>query len=74
MTLKEVALTLGKSESTIKYNFARTQANLRKKGILLMRWGRGAEVEYELEYEALDAFELEQEELEYELQQQQQIN
>jgi hypothetical protein len=57
MTLKEVALTLGKSESTIQRNFARTQANLRKKGILLMKWGEGRNAEYEIEYEGLDALE-----------------
>jgi hypothetical protein len=62
MTLKEVALTLGKSESTIARNFARTQANLRKKGILLMKWGEGKNAEYEIEYEALDALENKEEE------------
>jgi hypothetical protein len=61
MTLKEVALTLGKSESTILRNFARTQANLRKKGILLMKWGEGKSAEYEIEYEGLDALEEEEE-------------
>lgn len=60
MTLKEVALTLGKSESTILRNFARTQANLRKKGILLMKWGEGKNAEYEIEYEGLDALEEEE--------------
>lgn len=62
MTLKEVALTLGKSESTLARNFPRTQANLRKKGILLMKWGEGKNAYYEIEYEALDALELEGEE------------
>lgn len=62
MTLKEVALTLGKSESTIARNFARTQANLQKKGILLMKWGKGKNAEYEIEYEALDLLEDEEEE------------
>lgn len=57
MTLKEAALTLGKSPSTIQRNFARTQANLRKKGILLTKWGEGRNAEYEIEYEALDALE-----------------
>ena len=57
MTLKEAALTLGKKESTIARNFARTQANLKKKGILLMKWGEGKDAEYEIEYEALDALE-----------------
>lgn len=57
MNITEVALTLGKSESTILRNFARTQANLKKKGILLMKWGEGRSAEYEIEYEALDALE-----------------
>jgi AraC-like DNA-binding protein len=54
MTLKEVALTLGKSESTLTHNFRRTQETLKKKGILLMKWGKGKDAEYEIEYEALD--------------------
>lgn len=60
MTLKEVSLLLGKSESTLKRNFARTQANLKKKGIILMKWGEGKNAEYEVEYEALDALEEEE--------------
>lgn len=62
MTLKEAALTLGKSESTLLRNFERTQANLLKKGIILMKWGEGRSAEYEIEYEALDALEEEEEE------------
>ena len=62
MTLKEVALTLGRSESTILRNFARTQANLKKKGILLMKWGEGKSAYYEIEYTALDELELLEEE------------
>lgn len=54
MTLKEVSLLLGKSESTILDQFPRLQANLKKKGILLMKWGRGKDAEYEVEYTALD--------------------
>lgn len=61
MTLKEVAALLGKSESTLIYSFQRTQANLRKKGILLMKWGRGKNAEYEIEYEAYDQLEEEEE-------------
>ena len=61
MTLKQVALLLGKNESTLKRNFARTQANLKKKGIILMKWGEGKNAEYEVEYEALDALEDEEE-------------
>ena len=54
MTLKEVSLLLGKDEKTIYYNFARTQANLRKKGIILSKWGYGKNVEYEVEYEEVE--------------------
>lgn len=50
MTLKEVSVRLGKSESTIKANFKRTQANLLKKGILLERTGRGAAASYSISY------------------------
>ena len=57
MTLKEVAALLGKSESTLKYAFPRTQANLAKKGIILMKWGYGKKAEYEIEYEAFDTLE-----------------
>lgn len=57
MTLKEVAALLGKSEATLIYSFPRTQANLRKKGIILMKWGRGKNAEYEIEYEAFDSLE-----------------
>lgn len=51
MTLDEVAQLLGKEKSTIYYNFARTQQTLAKKGIILTRWGRGDNAEYEIEYE-----------------------
>lgn len=54
MDLKEVCLLLGKSESTLTDHFKRTQDTLRKKGILLSRWGRGKDVEYEIEYEELE--------------------
>ena len=37
MTLEEVALVLGKAESTIYKNFTRTQKNLEKKGIILTK-------------------------------------
>ena len=57
MTLKEVCALLGKSESTILNSFPRTQANLKKKGIILMKWGRGKDTEYEVEFEALDSLE-----------------
>lgn len=61
MTLREVAAMLGKSESTLQRNFRRTQENLRKKGILLMKWGEGKDAEYEVEFEKLDQLEDESE-------------
>ena len=54
MTLKEVSLLLGKDEKTIYKNFKRTQETLRKRGIILSRWGRGESVEYEIEYEEIE--------------------
>ena len=54
VTLKELCLTIGKSEGTILRNFARTQENLKKKGILIMKWGEGRSADYEIEYFALD--------------------
>lgn len=62
MTLKELCLTIGKSEGTILRNFARTQENLKKKGILIMKWGEGRSADYEIEYTGLDM--LEEEEVE----------
>lgn len=50
MTLKELSVRLGKSESTLKANFKRTQANLLKKGILIERSGRGAAATYIITY------------------------
>ena len=54
MTLKEIAFLLGKSEKTIEKNLKRTQDTLRKKGIILIKWGRGEDADYELEYEERD--------------------
>ena len=51
MTLREVAQQLGKSESTIYKNFKRTQETLKKKGIILTKWGAD---DYEIEYEEQD--------------------
>lgn len=51
MTLQELAFTLGKNESTLYNNFSRTQENLRKKGIIITKWGKGRTAEYELEYD-----------------------
>lgn len=62
MTLKEVALLLGYSEQTLKDQFPKTQERLRKRGILLMKWGRGKDAEYEIEYTAFDEYDLTKEE------------
>lgn len=62
MTLQEVAATLGMSEHTLRYNFLRTQQNLAKKGIILMKWGYGKKAEYEIEYPRLEEIELKEEE------------
>ena len=50
MTLQEVCKQLGKSESTIKTSFKRTQANLAKKGIRLIKEGIGPTAIYNIEY------------------------
>ena len=62
MTLQEVAATLGLSEKTLRHCFVRTQQNLAKKGIILMRWGQGKKAEYEIEYPRLEEIELKEEE------------
>lgn len=62
MTLKEVALLLGYSEQTLQEQFKRTQEHLKKKGIILMKWGRGKDAEYEIEYSAFDEYDLTKEE------------
>ena len=58
MTLKEVALLLGYNEDSLRSHFKQVQRNLKKKGILLMKWGRGSSAEYEVEYTALDEYDL----------------
>ena len=50
MTLQEVCKVLGKSESTIKNAFKRTQDNLAKKGIILTKEGIGKDAVYEISY------------------------
>lgn len=62
MTLKEVALLLGYNEDSLRSHFKRTQEQLKKKGILLMKWGRGKDAEYEIEYSAFDEYDLTKEE------------
>ena len=51
MTLQEVCRVLGKSESTLKKSFKRTQENLAKKGIILTKTGIGETAIYEVAYE-----------------------
>lgn len=50
MKLDEVCKVLGKSESTIKNAFKRTQKNLAKKGIILTKEGVGKDAEYIITY------------------------
>ena len=51
MTLKEVCKILGKSEITLITSFKRTQENLRKKGIILIKEGQGKKANYIIKYE-----------------------
>ena len=44
-------MLLGKSEITLKTNFKRTQENLKKKGILLIKIGHGDNADYQIIYE-----------------------
>lgn len=50
MTLQEICILLGKSENTIVYNFKRTQNNLKKKGIILTKQGRGNNANYSITF------------------------
>ena len=50
MTLQEVCKILGKSENTLMNAFTRTQKNLAKKGILLIKEGRGKKASYNIIY------------------------
>ncbi len=54
MTLKEAAQQLRYSETTLYKNFKRVQQTLKKKGIILTRWGKGENAEYEIEYEEIE--------------------
>lgn len=51
MTLQEVCKILGKSETTLISAFNRTQANLKKKGIILTKEGYGKKANYNIIYE-----------------------
>ena len=51
MTLQEVCKILGKSEITLINAFKRTQENLKKKGIILIKTGYGDKADYQIIYE-----------------------
>lgn len=51
MTLYEVCKILGKSETTLVTSFKRTQQNLAKKGIILIKKGKGKSAEYIIKYQ-----------------------
>ena len=50
MTLQEVCKILGKSETTLIASFKRTQENLKKKGIILIKTGIGKSANYQIKY------------------------
>ena len=54
MTLQEVCKILGKSETTLIGSFKRTQENLRKKGIILLKEGQGKKANYTIIYKEND--------------------
>lgn len=54
MTLQEVCKQLGKSETTLIASFKRTQENLAKKGIILIKTGVGRNADYQILYEEDD--------------------
>lgn len=50
MTLNEVSLRTGLKPITLYKNYAYCQKTLKKRGILLFKWGRGKDVDYEIVY------------------------
>ena len=54
MTLSEVCKILGKSENTLITSFNRTKENLEKKGIILIKQGKGKKAQYEIQYKEDD--------------------
>lgn len=50
MTLQEICKLLDRSECTLMTHFSRTQSNLAKKGIKLIKEGEGKNAQYYLEY------------------------
>ena len=55
MTLQEVCKILGKSETTLITSFKRTQENLKKKGIILLKEGQGKKAHYTIIYKENDS-------------------
>ena len=51
MNLREVCKILGKRETTLITSFKRTQENLKKKGIILLKEGQGKKANYTIIYE-----------------------
>lgn len=54
MTLEEVCKELHKTKSTLITNFSRTQKNLAKKGIILIKEGQGEKANYIILYSKED--------------------
>lgn len=50
MTLQEACKVLGKSETTLIASFRRTQENLKKRGIILIKTGIGKNADYQIKY------------------------
>lgn len=48
MTLSEVAKKLNLSEHTLKRSFNRTKVSLERRGIILIKIGRGENADYQL--------------------------
>lgn len=52
--MKELANMLDRSEKTIYKQWKRTQKAFAKKGIIITRWGKGENIEYEVEFEEME--------------------
>lgn len=48
--LEDAAQIIGMAPKTLYRNFKRTQQNLKKKGILIMKWGEKKHQKYQIEY------------------------
>ena len=49
-TIEELAEALGRSPKTFKAHFKEAQAKLKEKGIIITKYGRGANARYTLNY------------------------